>query len=37
MAEELKGERGRLTSRVRQQLWRYYPQALDLADDIGPG
>ena len=35
MAEELKGERVRLANRVRQQLWRYYPQALDLADDIG--
>jgi hypothetical protein len=35
MAEELKGERVRLTNRVRQQLWRYYPQALDLTDDIG--
>ncbi len=35
MAEELKGERVRLANRVRQQLWRYYPQALDLTDDIG--
>ena len=34
MAEELKGERVRLANRVRQQLWRYYPQALDLTDDI---
>jgi len=35
MAEELKQERGRLTNRIRQQLWRYYPQVLDLADDPG--
>ncbi len=35
MAEELKGERIRLANRVRQQLWRYYPQALDSADNIG--
>jgi transposase len=35
MAEELKQERVRLTNRVRQQLWRYYPQALDLTDDLG--
>ncbi|HET8996244.1 MAG TPA: IS110 family transposase [Acetobacteraceae bacterium] len=35
MAEELKGERVRLANRVRQQLWRYYPQALDLTDDLG--
>ena len=34
MAEELKGERVRLSNRVRQQLWRYYPQFLDLTDDI---
>jgi transposase len=35
MAAELKDERVRLANRVRQQLWRYYPQALDLADDVG--
>ena len=35
MAEELKGERVRLSNRVRQQLWRYYPQFLELTDDIG--
>jgi hypothetical protein len=35
IAEELKGERIRLANRVRQQLWRYYPQSLDLTDDIG--
>lgn len=35
MAEELKEERNRLTNRIRQQLWRYYPQALDLGEDPG--
>jgi transposase len=35
MAEELKQERVRLTNRVRQQFWRYYPQMLDLTDDVG--
>jgi transposase len=35
MTEELKQERVRLANRVRQQLWRYYPQFLDLTDDIG--
>ena len=35
MAEELKEERNRLTNRVRQQLWRYFPQALDLSEDPG--
>ena len=35
MAEELKQERVRLTNRVRQQLWRYYPQMVDLTDDVG--
>lgn len=35
MDEELKEERNRLTNRVRQQLWRYYPQALELGDDPG--
>jgi hypothetical protein len=24
----------RLSHRVRQQLWRFYPQLLDLADDL---
>ena len=27
-------ERGRLANRVREQLWRYYPQMLTLADDL---
>jgi transposase len=35
MHEELKQERTRLTNRVRDQLWRYYPQAGKLTDDLG--
>jgi len=35
MDSELKDERNRLTNRIRQQLWRYYPQALELNDDMG--
>jgi transposase len=34
MADELQQERTRLANRVRQQLWRYYPQAIELTDDI---
>jgi transposase len=34
MAEELQQERTRLGNRVREQLWRYYPQALELTDDV---
>jgi transposase len=34
MAEELVRERGRLASRLREQLWRYYPQALEVTDDL---
>jgi transposase len=34
MAEELRDERNRLGNRVRDQLWRYYPQLLDLTDDV---
>ena len=34
LAEELQQERVRLSHRVRQQLWRFYPQLLDLADDL---
>jgi transposase len=34
LAEELQQERVRLGNRVRQQLWRYYPQLLELADDV---
>jgi transposase len=33
LAEELTRERGRLANRLREQLWRYYPQMLKLADD----
>ena len=35
MFDELKEERSRLTNRSRQQLWRYYPQAIELVDDPG--
>lgn len=35
MGDELKEERNRLTNRIRQQLWRYYPQALELGEDPG--
>ena len=31
MSEDLQQERTRLVNRVREQLWRYYPQALDVA------
>src|SRR3954454_21983953 len=34
LAEELQQERVRLANRIRQQLWRYYPQLLELADDL---
>jgi transposase len=34
LAEELQEERVRLSNRVHHQLWRYYPQMLELADDI---
>ena len=34
LAEELQRERVRLGHRVRQQLWRYYPQLLELSDDV---
>jgi hypothetical protein len=30
IVEELQQERTRLTNRIRQQLWRYYPQVLEL-------
>jgi len=33
--EELKVVRGRLTNRLQHQLWRYYPQMLELGDDVG--
>ncbi len=34
IAEELQDERVRLSNRLRQQLLRYYPQILTLADDV---
>src|SRR5215217_7945057 len=34
LAEELQQERVRLGNRVRQQLWRYDPQLLELSDDV---
>ena len=34
MAEDLKQERNRLGNRVRELLWRYYPQMLGLTDDV---
>jgi transposase len=35
IAEDLQQERNRLANRVREQLWRYYPQALKISDDLG--
>src|SRR5260221_14230118 len=34
MTDDLQQERIRLASRMREQLWRYYPQMLELADDL---
>ena len=34
MLEEIQVERGRLASRIRQQLWRYFPQMLTITEDI---
>jgi transposase len=34
LAEDLGQERNRLANRIRQQLWRYYPQMLHVADDL---
>jgi transposase len=34
MAEDLAAERNRLGNRLREQLWRYYPQILELTDDV---
>jgi transposase len=34
LAEELQQDRVRLGNRLRQQLWRYYPQFLELVDDM---
>jgi transposase len=35
LAEDLGGERNRLTNRLREQLWRYFPAILALDDDLG--
>ena len=34
LADELQQERVRLSNRIRQQLWRYYPQLLEVSDDV---
>jgi hypothetical protein len=33
MMEDLSAERNRLANRFRHQLWRYFPQMLELAED----
>jgi transposase len=35
IADELGVERNRLTNRMREQLWRYFPAVLELDDDLG--
>jgi transposase len=35
IAEDLGAERNRLTNRLREQLWRYFPAILDLESDFG--
>src|SRR5258707_4751784 len=35
MAEELQQERNRLANRMREQLWRYYPQTFALGQGLG--
>src|SRR6516165_507706 len=35
--EELKAEHVRLSNRLKHQLWRYYPQMYQLANDVGAG
>jgi transposase len=34
IADDLRVERNRLSNRVRELLWRYYPQFLELSDDF---
>lgn len=34
LVADLQQERTRLTNRMREQLWRYYPQILQLTDDL---
>ena len=33
MVDDLQQERSRLANRVREQLWRYYPQMLEITED----
>jgi transposase len=35
IASDLGTERNRLTNRLREQLWRYFPAMLELEDDLG--
>jgi transposase len=35
IAEDLTAERTRLTNRMRDQFWRYFPAILELDDDLG--
>ncbi len=35
IAEDLGAERNRLTNRLREQLWRYFPAVLELETDLG--
>ncbi|WP_373414144.1 transposase [Ensifer aridi] len=35
IAEDLSAERNRLTNRMREQLWRYFPALLELENDLG--
>jgi len=35
IAEDLSAERNRLTNRMREQLWRYFPAMLELESDLG--
>lgn len=35
ITEDLTAERVRQVNRIREQLWRYFPQMLKLADDLG--
>lgn len=34
IADELQEERQRLANRIREQLWRYFPQFLEITDDF---
>jgi transposase len=37
MTEDLSAERNRLANRFRHQLWRYFPQVIDLSEDWARG